>query len=309
LTALTIGLGAGTLVASGLVLGGCTALTAPGQRALLADIGDALSPATSVRALTGQDFAHRISMTFAPALGALVVALGHPITLLWVESAALATAAGLLAAVPSYPAVRMAGELNPAPSLREALRQRPTIARAIAVNAIGGACWFAFSLGLAIRGAEIGRPGVLIAAGMTGYGIASVLGAALAPLAVPRLPVLPTIGAGWALLGVSFVALSVVLDSPGAVLACGALGGAAMPLLIGAHNALIAGGTTGQLRRACFAADATAYAAAGAVGMTLGGAVIGVAGAPATLLAAGTVQLLAPGLLVLRRRPRTRPTP
>ena len=46
----------------------------------------------------------------------------------------------------------------------------------IAMAAVGWFWWFAFALGLAILGAETGRPGQLVAAGMAGYGIGFIPG-------------------------------------------------------------------------------------------------------------------------------------
>ncbi len=158
---------------------------------------------------------------------------------------------------------------------------------------VGGITWFAFSLGLALLGVDYAMPGALIAAGMAGYGAASVVTAFLVPLVIDRLPPIPTMTASWVVLGLSFMALPFAAPDLFGIAAVAGLGGLAMPWGIAALNALISRRTAGADRRAAFTAQIVLHSGGGSLGLLIGGGIIGWAGAGPVLLAAGTLQVLA----------------
>jgi predicted MFS family arabinose efflux permease len=166
--------------------------------------------------------------------------------------------------------------------------------------AVGWFWWFAFALGLAILGAETGRPGQLIAAGMAGYGIGSLTGSATAPLVVTRLPRVPTMVIGWIVLGATFATLPWLEGSLLALALASAVGGFVTPFGLAALNALITEHTRGEERRTAFAAQHVAGSGGSSVGMLTGGAVIAVLGAENTMHVAGTVLIAVPLVLVAR---------
>ncbi|WP_197698399.1 MFS transporter [Micromonospora viridifaciens] len=294
------------LATAGLVTGAATTLSGPGQRALLADICDGAGPGVAARMLAWQDFAHRSTMILAPPLAGWAITVGGPLQLLWAEAVGVALGAALLltvrgTAVPraegaGVPRAESAAGADGAPALRHVLARHPEVRRAVTMAGVGGLAWFAFTLGLAILGAETGRPGLLVSAGMTGYGAGSLAGALLAPMLVPRLPPLGTMATGWILLGATFAALPAVTASLGLIAALAAVGGFAMPLGIAALNRLITTRTEGAERRAAFAAESLVHDGAVSIGLLAGGAVIGLAGAGPTLVVAGATQV-AVGLL------------
>lgn len=307
--------GLSTLAACGLIVGATSALDAPGVRALLSDLGDDLGPGRAARALTLQDLAHRCTMFLAPPLGALAVGHGHTLTLLWSECLAVAGGAVLMTLLPSPSprtpttvdtdraaqtdgtgiAVRdQVDEAGRSVGMAHVLRSHPRMAASMAVHGVVSGTWFAFSLGLAVAGAQSRRPGELIAAGMTGYGLASTATSFAAPWLVGRIRPWPTAVLPAAVLGVCFVALPGQLASVPGIAVLAAAGGVMMPLGIGAHNRILASDPApGPDRRAAFAADQMVDGGASAVGMLLGGAVIGVLGTPVTLTVTGIAQILA----------------
>lgn len=304
------------LAACGLVVGATSALAAPAVRALLSDLGDRLGPGRAARALTLQDLAHRCTMFLAPPLGALTVGHGHTMALLWSECAAVIGGAAVMAVLPRpSPAPRPPAGLPGPPAgagILGVLARHRRLAASMTVHATVSATWFAFSLGLSIAGAQTHRPGALIAAGMTGYGLASTATSLAAPWLVLRLPVWPTAVLPALALGSAFLALPGSLGSVTATALLAAAGGAALPIGIGAHNSILATDPPpGPDRRAAFAADQIADGGAGAVGMLVGGAVIGAIGVGPTLAAAGSLQVAvtAAALLGVRRGDRTRPQP
>ncbi|MFD2767123.1 MFS transporter [Micromonospora eburnea] len=289
------------LAATGLVTGAATTLSGPGQRTLLADICDRAGAGLAARMLAWQDFAHRSSMILAPPLAGWAVTVGGPFRLLWAEAVGVALGAALLLTVRGTGHVaadeRRGDEgTAEAPALRHVLARHPEVRRAVLMGGIGGLTWFAFTLGLAILGAELGRPGLLVSAGMSGYGAGSLVGALLAPILVPRLSPLATAATGWILLGATFAALPAVTSSLTLIATLAALGGFAMPLGIGAVNRLIVDRTEGAERRAAFAVESLVHDGAVSVGLLAGGAVIGLVGAGPTLVVAGAAQI-AVGLL------------
>ena len=305
--------GAVSLCASGLVTGVATALLGPAERGLVADLADAGghgpdgSGGTAARWLAWQDLAHRVSMIFAPPLGAwLVVAWGAE-PLLWCQAAVVLAAAGAMLGVPradgraTRPGAAERGEAAPTPVLA-VLRARPQVAVGVVAAGVGGLCWFGFSLGLAVLGVEHGMPGALIAAGMSGYGATSVLASLVAPLVVDRLPRLATAVGTWAVLGLSFAALPAVVPSVTGVALVSAVGGLATPFGIAALNALISEQTSGAERRAAFTAETVLHAGGASLGLLLGGAAIGGVGAGPVLVVTGAVQVLvaAVGLVAAR---------
>lgn len=289
--------GAVSLCASGLVTGVASALLGPAERALVADLADAGrrggrgAGGTAARWLAWQDLAHRVSMVFAPPLGAwLVVAWGAE-PLLWCQAAVVLVGAAAMLGVPRVGACRgAAGVDRPARALA-VLRAHPEVAVATVAAGVGGVCWFGLTLGLAVLGVEHGMPGALIAAGMSGYGAASVVASLVAPLVVDRLPRLATAVGTWAVLGLSFVALPAVVPSLAGVALASAVGGLATPFGIAALNALISEQTSGAERRAAFTAETVLHSGGASLGLLLGGAVIGWAGAGPTLVVTGVVQV------------------
>ncbi|GLZ77960.1 hypothetical protein Afil01_27670 [Actinorhabdospora filicis] len=286
------------LCLSGLVTGSAGALLGPAQRALVADFADGYAAGGGrsgpARWLAWQDLAHRVSMIFAPPLGAwLVVAVGTG-PLLWCETAAIAVAAVVMLAVPA--AARRSG---PVPGraervpVRTVLRSRPQVAAGVVMGGIGGVCWFGFTLGLAVLGVEHDRPGALIAAGMSGYGTASVIASLLVPLVIDRLPRMAMQVACWIGLGVAFVLLPVVAPNPLGVAAVAALGGAMAPWGIAALNALISEQTTGAARRTAFTVETVLHSGGASLGLLVGGALIGWAGPGPVMVATGVLQVLA----------------
>jgi MFS family permease len=293
------------LCLGGLIVGAATSVAGPATRALLADIGDRIGPGAAVRALAWQDLAHRISMVAGPPVAAWVVTQHGAMPLMWADSIAVLLAAVLVSGVGGY-AVRRGTEGKAPRRTREVLRAHPVVADGIAMAAVGWFWWFAFALGLAILGAETGRPGQLVAAGMAGYGIGSLAGSAATPLVVTRLPRVPTMVVQWVVLGVLFGALP-WLDGSLLVLAlASAVGGFVIPFGLAALNALITEHTSGEERRTAFAAQYVAGSGGSSLGMLTGGAVIGVLGVQTTMHIAGVVLVAVPLVLVARTRMRRR---
>jgi MFS family permease len=310
----TVGVGALVLSASGLVTGATGALLAPAQRALTADLAEAGDAGSAARWLSWQDLAHRVSMIFAPPLGAFLVGAWGAEPLLWCETAAVLLGAAAAVAVPAAGGGAVTGTERAAVRdvpVRTVLRRHPDLAVGIALAGVGGLAWFAFSLGLALLGAELDRPGELVAAGMAGYGTASVALSFMVPLVVDRLPRAATITVSWAVLGVTFALLPLAAPGLVAIAVVSAVGGAAMPLGIAALNALISERTTGAERRAAFTAETVLHSGGASLGLLGGGAVIGWFGAGPTLVVAGVAQalaaVLAAALLRSLRGPRRRP--
>ncbi len=303
------GVGAWPLAASGLVTGVAGALLGPAQRSLVSDLADASTPAgappSAPRWLAWQDLAHRSSMIAAPPLGAWLVTVWGAVPLLWCEVAAVSLGALAVLAVPAAPSSPVptrasTDEGAPAPSTREEavdlrglLRARPRILAGVLMAAVGGMSWFGFSLGLAVLGEQVGRPGQLIGAGMSGYGLASVATALVVPAWAQRLPTVPTMCASWAVLGASFLIAAEASPSLAGIAAASALGGAAMPWAIAALNREISQSTAGAERRAAFMVENVLHSGGTSVGLLVGGAVIGAVGAVPVLIATGAVQIAA----------------
>jgi MFS family permease len=294
------------LCVSGLMVGAAAAVGGPATRAVLADLGDRIGPGVAVRALAWQDVAHRVSMVASPPVAAWVVTQHGAMPLMWADSIAVMLAAALLVPVGRYARRRDTVGTGPRRA-REVLRAHPVVADGILMSAVGWYWWFGFALGLAILGAETGRPGQLVAAGMAGYGVGSLAGSVTASLVVARLPRVPVMIAGWIVLGGTFVVLPWLDGSLAALAVAAAVGGFVAPLGISALNALITEHTSGSDRRTAFAAQQVAGTGGSSLGMLSGGAVIALLGAETTMQVAGLVQIAVPLLLVARARsPRRR---
>jgi MFS family permease len=293
------------LCLGGLIVGAATSVGGPATRAMLADLGDRIGQGVAVRALAWQDLAHRISMVASPPVAAWVVTQHGAMPLMWADSTAVLLAAALVAGVGRY-APRQGTTTAVPRRVREVLRAHPLVADGIAMAAVGWYWWFAFSLGLAVLGAETGRPGQLIAAGMAGYGVGSLAGSATAPLAVTRLPRVPTMVTGWIVLGIAISLLPWLDDSLLALGLVSAVGGFVIPFGLAALNALIAERTSGEERRTAFAAQHVAGSGGSSIGMLSGGAVIALLGAENTMHVAGAVLIAVPAVLVARTVLRAR---
>lgn len=317
--AATVGVGAAVLCASGLITGATSAMLAPAQRALTADLAElpGNGPDVGARALAWQDLAHRVSMIFAPALGAWLLVSWGAEPLLWWEAAAVALAAVAMLTVPAAAGVGPVSRVEPiktspdadtldrrtepdqrtgpddAPSLRSVLRGNPELAVGLGLAGVGGVTWFAFALGLALLGVELDRPGELIAAGMAGYGAATVGVSFVVPLVVHRVPRIPAIVASWVLFGVAYLALPAAAPDLLAVGLVSAVGGLAMPFGIAALNALIVDRTSGAARRTAFTAETVLHAGGASLGLLAGGALIGAFGAGPVLVVTGLLQVVA----------------
>lgn len=332
--AVTVGVGAVVLCATGLVTGTTSAMLAPAQRALTADLAElpGNGPDVGARALAWQDLAHRSSMIFAPPLGAWLLVVWGAEPLLWCEAAAVALSAVAMLTVPgasprtprgsslSRPGEvstsstngecstngegSTSGEGEPAPSIRAVLRQHPDLAVGIWLAGIGGVTWFAFTLGLTLLGAELDRPGELVAAGMAGYGAATVGLSFVVPLVVHRVPRIPAIVVSWVVFGLAYLALPLAAPNLLAVALVSAVGGVTMPFGIAALNALIVERTTGAERRTAFTAETVLHSGGASAGLLVGGALIGAFGAGPVLVVTGLVQVVAAVVAVLWLRTR-----
>ncbi|QQB65300.1 MFS transporter [Kytococcus sedentarius] len=313
-----------TLCTSGLISGAAGALLGPAQRSLASDLADAHlaqgGRSGPAQWLAWQDLAHRVSMVFAPPLGAWGVSALGASSLLWCETVVIAAAALAFTLVPGAPATPGEDSANASPSgppqratsARTVLRAHPQIAAGVLMAGIGGLCWFGFSLGLAVLGVDHGRPGALIAAGMSGYGAASVIASMLVPLVIDRIPRMPTMLTAWAILGSVFIALPLVAPSLTSIVALAAVGGAAMPWGIAALNGVITDQTRGNERRAAFTAQTVFHSGGTSAGLLAGGALIGWLGAGTTLVLTGALQVLVAvggALWALRTHPRRPSTP
>ncbi|MEV8371133.1 MFS transporter [Kribbella sp. NPDC056861] len=289
---------AGVLIGSGLLLGCGDALSSPGRSALLADTGDRWGTDRAVVLLTWQDGIRRVGMVVGAPAGALAVAGGWTEELLWVEAGAVLVA-GLLA-------VGIVGERSPAadavPSIRGSLVGRPDVLYGWIARGTGSLTWFAFPLGLSVVGAERGEPGVYLAAGMSGYGVGSVVGTVVSLGVVRRVTAAPLAGVAWTVMGLCWVGMG-VWTTPVGVALFAAVAGATLVLGIAAVSALIARESVGAERRALLSGQSVVVNAGGAAGMLVGGPVIAVVGAEGTLVGSGMVTaVVAVGVLVVRGR-------
>lgn len=286
------------LVLAGLVLGIGDALATPGRSALLADTGDRWGTDKAVVLLTWQDGVRRVGMVAGPPLAALAIAAGFTAELLWVEATTVA-AAGLLAATVKGHHERTSAE---PPSIRASLVGRRDVLYGWIARGTGCFTWFAFTLGLSIIGAERDQPGVYLAAGMTGYGIGSVVGTTLTLPAVRRFRPVTLAGWSWAVMGLCWVGMG-AWTNPVAIAFFGAVSGVTVVLGIGAISTLIARSSTGAERRALLSGQSVVVNANAAAGMLVGGPLIAWFGAEEVLVGAGVLTgFVALGVVFLANR-------
>ncbi|GAB3821932.1 hypothetical protein GCM10028799_34720 [Kribbella italica] len=320
----------GLLILSGLILGCGDALSTPGRSALLADTGDRWGEDRAVLLLTWQDGLRRIGMLVGPPVGALAVATGLTNTLLWIEAAAVLMSGLLAATVRSErsrvavdgPAaggrsrgvggrsrgigrrLRGAGGRETAPTIRASLRGREDVLYGWIARGTGCLAWFAFTLGLSVIGAERGRPGVYLAAGMSGYGAGALLGTVVSLAVVRRVAPIPLASAAWTVMGLCWTGMG-VWTTPLAVGLLGGLSGATVVLGIAAISILITRSSYGAERRTLLSGQSVVVSASSSAGLFVGGPIIAAAGAESTLIGAGLVtSVVALGVLVVRRVPR-----
>ncbi|MDX6251126.1 MAG: hypothetical protein QOF10_4486 [Kribbellaceae bacterium] len=293
------------LIAGGLLLGCGDALAAPGRSALLADTGDRWGPDRAVLLLTWQDGIKRVGMVIGPPIAALAIAAGLTDELLWLEAGTVLVS-GVLA-------VSVAGERSPViselPSIRSSLRERPDVLSGWIARGVGCFTWFSFTLGLSVIGAERGRPGVYLAAGMSGYGVGSVLGTVVSLAVIRRIPPVPLASIAWAVMGLCWVGMG-LWTTPAAVAVLAAVGGVTVVLGISAISAVITRSSAGAERRALLSGQSVVVNASSSAGLLIGGPVIATAGAEPTLIASGLLTAaVAVGVLLVRRHPRPRALP
>lgn len=276
---------AAVLIASGLLLGCADALSTPGRSALLADTGDRWGADKAVVLLTWQDGLRRVGMVIGPPIGALAIAAGFTNQLLWVEAGTV-LAAGVLAC--SVKADRPRDGEVATPSIRASLVGRRDILYGWIARGTGCLTWFAFTLGLSVIGAQRNQPGVYLAAGMSGYGVGSVLGTVISVAVVRRFAPVPVSSLAWTVMGLCWVGMG-VWTTPAAVAVLAALSGATVVLGIAAISALITRSSTGAERRTLLSGQSVVVNASSSAGLLLGGPVIAVVGAEHTLIGAGVL--------------------
>ncbi|MEU0094789.1 MFS transporter [Kribbella sp. NPDC006257] len=289
---------AGVLVVSGLLLGLGDALGSPGRSALLADTGDRWGPDKAVMLLTWQDGMRRVGMLVGPPLGAAAVAVGMLDGLLWIEAGAVLLAGAL--------AIGVVGERSPeaeaVPSIRGSLKGRPEVLYGWIMRGTGALMWFAFTLGLSVIGAERGRPGVYLAAGMSGYGVGALLGTSVSLLIVRRVPPMVLATIAWATMGLAWVGMG-MWTTPAAVAGFGALSGVTVVLGIAAISIVITRSSGGAERRALLSGQSVIVNAGSSAGLLIGGPVIAAIGAEYTLIWSGLLTCtVAFGVLAVSRR-------
>ena len=290
------------LAAAGLLLGCAEALDGPARDALLADLGDRLGADRALTLLTTRDFFRRLSMVGGPALGGALVARGLAVPLLWAEVGSILLSAGVTAGVGSArPGVD--GSLDV--GIWAAVRSRPEILRGWIVRGTGCTWWFAFTLGLAVLGEERGRGGLFLAAGITAYGVGSVLGTLGVLKLLRALAVLPTIGAAWAVTGLCWWVMGSLATVP-AIVVASFLSGLAVVVGNAGVTAQITRGSYGAERATLMAGQNVVVNASSSLGLLLGGPVLALVGAQRTLEAAGLVTVSMSAAAVGVRRGRVR---
>jgi hypothetical protein len=289
-------LSAQVLMVSGFLLGCGDALSNPGRAALLADTGDRWGEGKAVILLTWQDGLRRAGMVAGPAAGAFAVSVGITNGLLWVESACV-LAAGLLAC--PVRATERRPDAPPMPSIRDSLRGRPEVLYGWIIRGTGCVLWFAFTVGLSVLGEQRGRPGVYLAAGMTGYGVGSLVGTAMALAVVRRLDPVVTAAVAWAWGGLCWVAMG-LWATPPVIAVAGAFSGLTVVVGIAAISFIITRSSAGAERRALLSGQSVVVNAGSSAGLLAGGPILAVAGAEMTLVGAGIVLSIISGLVLLR---------
>ncbi|GAA1892799.1 MFS transporter [Lapillicoccus jejuensis] len=300
------------LVVGGLVLGSAQALTDPGRDALVADLGDGLPGVDrAVGLLSARELGRRIGMVLGPVLGGLGVTAGHAVVLLWGEVGAGVAAAALVASVrPATPGPVGAG---PPPRVRPLLRERPDVLAGWVVRGTGCLLWFSFTIGLTVLGVRQGRPGTVLAVGLTGYGAGSVAGALLTLPLLRRVAPLPAVATAWGVTGLAWVTIGLTTGTPSgtAVLAAAAAtSGVGIAVGNAGVTAQVVRSSRGADRRALLAGQSALVQATGSLGSFVGGSVVGGVGPVATLGTAGVVLVVTAVVtptLGRRRAPRATP--
>ena len=285
------------LAVAGLVLGTAEALDGPGQDALLADLGDQCGEDRALTLLTARDLFRRVSMVVGPALRRAARCSGPR------GRAALGRGGlrpGLGGSRRRHPRGRCSTATRGG---RRDLAHRPGAPDVLAgwvVRGTGCALWFGFTLGLALLGAEHGRGGLFLAAGVTAYGAGSVLGT-LGVLPLLRvLPVLPTIAGAWALTGACWFVMG-RMPSMQVIAVAGFVSGLAVVVGNAGVTAQITRGAEGSARRTLMAGQSVVVNASASLGLLAGGPVLAGLGAPLTLTTTGLLTVaVSGGVLVVR---------
>jgi MFS family permease len=294
-------LSAWLLALSGLLVGSITAISDPGRKALIADVGDRLGVGRGIRLLTWQDTLRRTTMLLGPTLGSMAVAAGLTVVTLWAEAGAVLLAGAFVCLVKGICRSNDAV----APSIREAVAQQPAVIRGWAIRGFGCFMWFAFTLGLALLGVEQGSPGVYAAVGLTGYGVGSVLSSILLVPRAPAMPPLATAALGWIVMGATWVAIAQSPSLPMIAIAM-PFGAAAVILGNACVTQTILATTTGASRRSALSGEAVVVGTSSAAGSLVGGPILAALGARPTLATAGVAIIVVSAAIglgaTLRRR-------
>lgn len=281
------------LIVAGLLLGVGETLGGPGRAALLADIGDLQGTDNAVRLLTVQDLFRRVGMIVGPAMGAFGVAAGLTLELLWLQVVTVLLAGVLAWPVRGTMSRPDSPSLSAAPSIREALVGRPDVLAGWLMRGTTCFTWFAFTLGLAVLGAQQGQPGVLYAWGMSGFGVGSVAGTLAAVRLVARFPAIHLARLAWTLVGLSWLLMALWSSNIGVAISAG-INGLVMAVGISAVNATITRSSAGAVRRSLMSGQTLVVSASNSAGLLLGGAVLATIGVrPALALAGGLVVAIA----------------
>jgi MFS family permease len=286
------------LALAGLSLGCAEALSGPGRDALLADLGDRIGEDSALTLLTVRDFFRRVSMVAGPLLGGVGVATGHGVWLLWVE--VLTILGSALLALPVRVTSASEGREAAAEGIWRTVRHRREVLLGWAVRGTGCLLWFGFTLGLSLMGAEHGQAGRYLAVGLASYGAGSVLGALGVVRLLRVLPVLPTICAAWLLTGGCWVAMGLAATVP-VIGAGGFVSGVAVVVGNAGVTAAITRTSAGVERRTLLAGQSVVVNAASSLGLLVGGPVLALVGARATLMGTGCLTAgVALGVMVLQ---------
>lgn len=273
------------LAVAGLLLGVAEALDGPGRDALVADHGDRMGPDRALTLLNLRELFRRVGMVTGPAVGGLMVARGLAVPLLWVEVVSILVSTALVHRVPAVPGH---GTGEDAGQIWHAVRRRNDVLAGWIVRGTGCALWCAFTLGLALLGVEQGRGATFLAAGMTAYGVGSILGTLGVVRLLRSLPVLPSIAAAWAITGGCWIAMGRLPTMP-VVVASATVSGLAVVVGNAGVTAQITRGSSGAERRTLMAGQSVVVNAASSIGLLLGGPVLATVGATKTLQLAGWV--------------------
>ena len=218
-------------------------------------------------------------MVAGPMIGGLGVATGHGLWLLWVEVATILASAALALPVP---AIRPAADVGAVGgTIRAALAGRREVLLGWVVRGGGCLLWFGFTLGLSVLGVERGRDGLYLAAGMTGYGVGSIIGTLGVVRLLRVLPVLPAVCAAWLVTGGCWVVMGLV-PSVGVIGVAGFVSGLGVVVGNAGVTASITRTSAGAERRTLLAGQSIVVNAASSAGLLVGGPVLAVLGAAST---------------------------